>query len=172
MPPRPVLTRRALLGAAAASALLGVSGCNPFSSERQTLTVTAEAPPPTAPLLGLVYKTRLHIQHLQAGIEVDKRDAKVLTMLLHDRRAHLAALEAEYARSIGETSPATTPVPTTGVTLPNKDPDEVIGVIRGDAATAQSMFTDSMTTAGSPYAAQLFASIAACMATHREVLAS
>jgi hypothetical protein len=60
-------------------------------------------------------------------------------------------------------------VPTTGVSLPS-DPDEVIGVIRGDAATAQSMFTDAMATA-SRYQAELFASIAACVATHRAVLA-
>lgn len=171
MPSGPGLTRRALLGAAGAAALTAVAGCNPFSTGGKTITVTTQAPPPTTQLLGLVFKTRLHIQDLQAAIAVDKRDAKLLTPLLHDRQAHLVALQAEYARSVGETSAATTPVPTTGVTLPNKDPDEVIGVIRGDAATAQSLFTDAMTTAESPYAAQLFASIAACMATHRVVLA-
>lgn len=167
-PTTTALTRRALLGATGAAALLAVAGCNPFSTAAKTLTVTEQAPPPTAPLQGLVFKTRFHVQQLQVAVAVDKRDAAMLTMLLHDRQAHLTALQAEYARSIGETSPASTPIPTTGITMPS-DPDEVLGVIRGDAGQAQNMFTDAMSTA-SRYQAQLFASIAACMATHRAVL--
>jgi len=163
------VTRRALLGAAGGAALLAVAGCNPFSSAGKTLTVTEEAPPPTTPLLGLVFKTKLHVQHLQAAIRVDKRDRALLTILLSDRQAHLAALQTEYARSIGRATPQSTAVPTTGVTVPS-DPDEVMGVIRGDAGQAQNMFTDAMSTAPR-YQAELFASIAACMATHRAVLA-
>lgn len=169
-PPAPsALTRRALLGATGAAALLAVAGCNPFSSAPRTLTVTTEAPPPTAPLLGLVYKTRLYVQHLEVAVTVDKRDAALLTMLLHDRQAHLAALEQEYDRSVGRTSAAPSSASTSGVSVP-KDPDEVLGLIRGDAGSSQNMFTDAMSTATSPYQAELFASIAACMATHRAVL--
>ncbi len=162
------MTRRALLGATGVAALLAAAGCNPFATGVATLTVTEQAPPPTAPLLGLVYKTRLHVQHLQAAIATDARDKAVLTMLLHDRQAHLAALEEEHARSIGKATPTGTALPTTGVTVP-ADPDEVIALIRGDAGEAQNMFTDAMSNA-SRYRAQLFASIAACMATHRAVL--
>jgi hypothetical protein len=111
----------------------------------------------------------LHVQQLQAAIRVDTRDAAVFTMLLHDRQAHLTALDAEYARSIGDETPHTSPVPTTGAQLP-EDPDEVIGRIRADATTAQNMFTDALAGA-SRYQAELYASIAACVATHRMVLA-
>lgn len=120
-------------------------------------------------MLGLIFKTRLHVQHLQAAIRNDKPDAAVLTMLLGDRRAHLAALETEYARSIGQSTASTSAVPTTGVTMP-ADRDDIIATIRGDAGEAQIMFTDAMSTA-SRYRAELYASIAACMATHRAVLA-
>jgi hypothetical protein len=157
------------LGAGGAATLLALAGCNPFSSAPKTLTVTTEAPPPTAPLLSLVYKTQLHVDHLKAAIAGDKRDAAVLTMLLHDREAHLTALHTEYARSIGKTSVALSTASTAKVTVPS-DPDEVLALIRGDAATAQTTFTDQMSGA-SPYRAELFGSIAACMATHRAVLA-
>jgi hypothetical protein len=157
------------LTATGASALLAVAGCNPFSTAGKTLTVTTEAPPPTAPMLGLIYKTRLHVQRLVTAVRTDKRDATVLLMLLNDRKAHLEALQQEYDRSVGQTSTSGPPVPTTGVTMPT-DPDEVIATIRGDAGDAQVMFTDAMSTAGR-YRAQLYASIAACVATHRAVLA-
>lgn len=165
------MTRRALLGAVGAASLVAVAGCNPFSTAGKTITVTTEAPPPTTQLLGLVFKTRLHVANLMAAAAEDKRDRAVLTMLLHDRQAHLRALQAEYGRSIGETSAVTTPVPSSeGSALKSKDPDEVMALIRGDAGQAQTMFTDAMSTA-TPYQAELFGSIAACMATHRAVLA-
>lgn len=174
------LTRRALLGAAGIGALAAVAGCNPFSTARQTITVT-EAPttPPAAPptptvLLGLIFTTRLHVANLTTGIAVDKHDAALLTMLLHDRTAHLTALEAEYRRQFGVPPTSDTTAPQTGApgttSTQTTDPDEVIGRIRGDASTAQNKFTDALTGA-SRYQAQLYGSIAACVATHRMVLA-
>jgi hypothetical protein len=117
----------------------------------------------------LIYKTRLHVQRLVTAVRTDKRDATVLLMLLNDRKAHLRALQDEYDRSIGQATGSTSPLPTTGVTMPS-DPDEIIATIRGDAGDAQVMFTDAMSTA-SRYRAELYASIAACVATHRAVLA-
>lgn len=176
----PRLTRRALLAATGVGTLAAIAGCNPFSTAARTVTVTEEATatvPPTAaapavPILGLVATTRLHVHQLEAAIPVDKRDAAIFAMLLRDRKAHLAALEAEYARSVGQKAPPAETAPTTaagGAGLPN-DPDEVIGRIRADATTAQNMFTDAMAGA-SRYQAALYASIAACVATHRMVLA-
>lgn len=178
------VTRRVVLGAAGAGALALVTGCNPFSAATETITVTAEPtttpaqPSPAAPLLGLVFTTRLHVQRLTEAIAADERDAATLSMLLSDRQAHLAALEAEYVRASGQDLPATAPQPgsTSGpasssdeAATDSQDPDEVIGRIRGDAATAQTMFTDALAGA-SRFQAQLYASIAACIATHRMVL--
>lgn len=176
-PERRRLTRRGLLAATGLGALTAIAGCNPFATSARTVTVTAAATSsapaatrtPPVPVLGLVATTRLHVQQLLGAIAVDSRDRAVLTMLLHDRQAHLAALQAEYARSIGATAPSTEPAPTAAASMP-KDPDEVIGRIRADATTAQSMFADALAGA-SRYQAALYASIAACVATHRMVLA-
>ena len=114
-PSRQRLTRRALLTATGVGVLAAVAGCNPFSTGARTVTITAEAtttppaPAPSVPILGLVATTRLHVQQLTAAIGVDKRDAAVFTMLLHDRQAHLTALETEYARNIGEQTPLKLP---------------------------------------------------------------
>lgn len=155
-----------MLGAIGAASLVAVAGCNPFSTSAPTITVTTEAPPPTTPLLGLLFKTRMNVQNLQAAVRADDRDADTLAMLLSDRQAHEAALRAEYVRTEGKQPPAASDQPTT---LTSTDPDEIIALIRGDAAQAQTMFTDAMTGA-SRYEAELFASIAACVATHRMVL--
>ncbi len=146
--------------------MIAVAGCNPFSTSAPTVTVTEEAPRPTTPLLGLIFKTRLHVKNLQAAVQADTRDATTLSMLLDDRRAHIAALVAEYERGEGHRPPGENDQP---VHLASTDPDEVIALIRGDAGQAQNMFTDAMTNA-SRYQAQLYASIAACVATHRAVL--
>lgn len=176
---RPKLTRRALLGAAGAGTLLAVTGCNPFSTSAKTVTVTAApttsaAPsvPPT-PVLSLVAITRLHLDHLNQALATDARDKAILTTMRTDVQAHLVALEAEYARSIGSTAaPSPSPTPSTPAgttsTAPS-DPDATIAQIRGDAGKAQSAFTDALGGA-TRYQAELYASIAACVATHRLVL--
>lgn len=163
------LTRRAVLGSAGVAVLAVLTGCSPFGSEPPVVTVTEDAAPPPAPILALVFKTRLHVANLEAAVAADARDADVLGMLLSDRRAHLDALIAENQRLGGA------PVPTTDPEQPGElpdlgdDPDEILAVIRGDAAEAQGLFTDAMIEAPAGQA-ELFASIAACAATHRAVL--
>ncbi len=172
------LTRRALLGVAGIGVLSAVAGCNPFSSSPATITVTAPTtttpPAPQTPtvLLGLIFTTRLHVTNLATAVSVDKRDAALFSMLLKDRKAHLTALESEYARQFGTPPAAETAAVTStpATSAPSADPDEVIGRIRGDASTAQNKFTDAL-SAASRFQAQLYGSIAACVATHRMVLA-
>lgn len=172
------LTRRALFGLVGVGSLAALTSCSAFGDAPATITVTADAttqptasgdpaPDPTV-LLGLVFTTRLHVEHLISAIAVDERDAPLFTTLLADRQAHLAALEAEYSRQFGTapTAPATSSETSTGI---EPDPDEIIGRIRGDATDAQSKFTDALASA-SRFQAQLFGSIAACIATHRMVL--
>lgn len=172
------LTRRSLFTAAGAVAVAAVSGCSVFGGAPETITVTAAptaapentaAPLPetSAELLGLVFSTRLQVQNLTTAIAQDKRDAPLFSMLLTDRQAHLKALEAEYARQFGAPPESSGPVQST-TTKPG-DPDEVIGRIRSDATDGQGKFTDAVAGA-SRFQAQLFGSIAACLATHRMVL--
>jgi hypothetical protein len=178
-PRRHLLTRRALLAGTGLGALVAVAGCNPFSKAARTVTVTAEPttssqpPAPATPILSLVAITRLHLDHLNQAVASDARDRAVLTMLRNDVQAHLAALEAEYGRSIGNTAvPGTsssTPPPTGTSSTGANDPDTTLALIRGDAGKAQSAFTDALAGA-TRYQAELYASIAACVATHRMVL--
>lgn len=172
-----VVTRRAFIGLGATGALVGIVGCDGSVEGGKTVTVTATPtsaapPPPTATLLGLVFTTRLHVQHLTEAAATDERDAAILTQLLADRTAHLEALEAEYTRVSGDSAPApsSSAAPDTTTQQQSSDPDEILGRIRGEAATAQTMFTDALAEA-SRFQAQLYASIAACVATHRMVLA-
>lgn len=182
------LTRRAVLGATGIGVLAAITGCNPFStSAKKTITVTegqtsapvasetALAPQTPTVLLGLIFTTRLHVQNLASAIDADKRDAQLFAKLLKDRQAHLKALEAEYTRQFGaaaqsDSAELTSAAATASETAQAADPDEVIGRIRGDASTAQSKFTDALSSA-SRFQAQLYGSIAACVATHRMVLA-
>jgi hypothetical protein len=155
--------------------LAAIAGCNPFGNTPTTITVTApstttpQAPANPTVLLGLIFTTRLHVANLTTAIAVDQRDAALLAMLLKDRKAHLTALENEYARQFG-TPPATETTAPQTTSSQSDDPDEVIGRIRGDASTAQNRFTDALAGA-SRFQAQLYGSIAACVATHRMVLA-
>lgn len=172
------MTRRAVLGSTGAGVLLAITGCNPFSTTATTITVTEQAtttptaPSPAAPLLGLVFTTRLHVQRLSDAAAIDERDSALLTALLADRKAHLEVLEAEYLRVSDQPLPSvqsSAPTSESDAESTPADPDEVLGQIRGDAATAQTMFTDALAGA-SRFQAQLYASIAACIATHRMVL--
>lgn len=163
------VTRRALLGSAGASVLLLAAGCNPFSSAPKTLTVTTAAPPPKDPLDALIARIKLHILHIDGAIAAAAFDATVLSAVRADRLAHLAAVQAEYDRSIGISPSSSVPAPTGSVPLPS-GPDAIMAVVRQDAADAQLTFTDVMSSTTSRYRAALFGSIAACLATHRGVL--
>ncbi|GAA2001190.1 hypothetical protein JL107_01105 [Nakamurella flavida] len=168
-PPPTSISRRALLAGAGALAVVGVAGCDALSGTQTTTTVTAQAAPAADPLPGLVATTRLHLLRLTAAIAAVPDDAARLTPLRDDRQAHLDALTQEVDRVAGTTSP---PAPDSGsadLRLP-EDPAAIISTLRGDAATAQVQFTDAMTTV-SRYRGALLGSIAACLASHRAVLA-
>ena len=163
------VTRRALLGSAGASVLLLAAGCNPFSAAPKTLTVTAAAPPPTDPLEALIAKIKLHVLHLDGAIAGKAFDAAVLAAVRTDRIAHLSAVQAEYDRSQGVTPSPSASAPSGSVTMP-EGKDAIMAVVRQDAGDAQLTFTDAMSKTSTRYRAALFGSIAACLATHREVL--
>jgi hypothetical protein len=163
------VTRRALLGSAGASVLLLAAGCNPFTSAAKTLTVTAAAPPPADPLQSLIFTIELHIRHIDGAIAAHAFDPTILQAVRTDRMAHLAAVQAEYNRSIGIQPSSSVPSPTGSVTMPTGQ-DEIMAVVREDAGSAQLTFTDAMSKTALRYRAALFGSIAACLATHRGVL--
>ena len=76
-----------------------------------------------------------------------------------------------YRRRWPTLKPSTSPaaLPAGEITVPDS-PAAIIASVRGDAATAQVQFTDAI-SAASRYRAALYASIAACLASHRAVLA-
>ncbi|GGL95531.1 hypothetical protein [Nakamurella endophytica] len=165
--------RRALLAGVGSAALLAAAGCNPFQTGGggRTVTVTSTAPPAPDPIAGLIAVTRLHVLRLNAaltGNRVNKAQAQTLQMVRRDRQAHLDALLTEQARSAGRGAPTTAPVTGT-VQLPG-DGKAVLGAVRADVLAALQGMTDAVAGAGR-YRAALFGSIAACLASHRVVLA-
>ncbi len=167
---------------AATAATAGLSGCTVFGGTATTRTETVQAPPPIDPLVTLIATTRLHVARIDAAITAVGADpsAVLLTQIRADRAAHLAALLAEEQRSnpAGNTASAATadtsstageggsPAPQLSVPA---DPTAAVAVIRTDAETAQLQFTDGVAATGR-YRAAIFASISACLATHRSVL--
>lgn len=163
------LPRRALLIGAGSAAALVTAGCNPFSTTKTTRTVTATAPPPVDPMANLIATTQLHLLRLQTAVARGGKLAKTLTPLRDDRQKHLDALRTELARTSPD-APAATSAPASGTVAIPKEEASVLAVIRDDAGNAQVQFTDATATV-SRYRAQLLAAIAACLATHRAVLA-
>lgn len=169
------MRRRALLtglgGLAVVAAVPGLTGCSLFAGTNDVPT-TGAAPALTDPISSLLATTRLHLFRLDAAITAAPDQAALLTVLRDDRQAHLDALQAEFDRlhpsasGAASTSPS---MPSAAVAVPDS-PQAVITAVRGDAATAQVQFTDAITSA-SRYRAALFGSIAACLASHRAVLA-
>jgi len=170
-PDRPIrIGRRSLLiGAGTAAALLATTGCTPFSSAPTTRTVTSEAPPPIDPMENLIATTQLHLLRLNAAVAKGGQLAATLTPLREDRAAHLEALREELARTDPKSPAAKGTTPTGTVAIPEDD-DAIITMVRDDAGNAQVQFTDALGTV-SRYRAELLASIAASLATHRTVLA-
>jgi hypothetical protein len=158
---------------AGAVALVATAGCNPFSpTTRITQTVTA-APAAAADVLPtLIATTRLHLVRLTNAIAGDRSLAGRLTPLRADRQAHLTALIDELGRSSPVAAAAEKKKPTAdkAVAVPTGGPAALLVGMRADAALAQSTFTDAMAQT-SRYRAALFASIAACLASHRVALA-
>ncbi|MGI8418452.1 MAG: hypothetical protein ACR2P2_20095 [Nakamurella sp.] len=161
------VTRRAVLTAAGTAAVLASTGCTAFSSTTTTQTVVAIAPPPIDPMDTLIAMTRLHLLRLVAGIKLGGDAAKKLPPLRDDRIAHLQRLLQEQARV---NRSAVAPLTQAGQTVPAAaSAAAAIAAAAKDAADAQLAFTDQLGNV-SKYRAALFASISACLATHRVVL--
>lgn len=170
MPPTRGLSRRALLLSAGGFAVAVTAGCNPFSTTRQTVTVTQEAPPPVDPMVNLIASTLLHVLRLNTAITAIPDKAAALTGLRDDRAAHLDALRQEYRRASPGSPAAGSSAPITGTVAMSSDAQQVMADLRQDAARGQVQMIDAMGNAPR-YRATLFGSIAACLATHRAVLA-
>ena len=167
--PSPIrVPRRAVLIGAGSAAALVTAGCNPFSTTKTTRTVTATAPPPVDPMTNLIATTQLHLLRIESAVARGGTLAKTLTPLRDDRRKHLDALRKELARTSPDAAAATS-APATGTVPIPTETASVLAVIRDDAGNAQVQFTDATSTV-SRYRAQLLASIAGCLATHRTVL--
>jgi hypothetical protein len=172
--PSTPMGRRAFLTVAGTATALTLTGCSLFGGGSPTTrTVVQTAPPPVDPMLTLLATTRLHLARLDAALTAVAADAAtvaLLTPLRADRAAHLAALEAEQDRGAGvtesESSSAAGAAPQ--VQMPT-DVEAVKAIVRTDAETAQVQFNDGVVATGR-YRAALFASIAACLASHRSVL--
>lgn len=165
--------RRALLtGLGGLAVAAGLSGCSLFSGTSDIPT-TAAAPALTDPITNLLATSRLHVLRLDAAIAAVPDQAPLLTTLRADRQAQVDALQAEYDRlhpaASGSAAASSAAPPSAAVDVPDT-PEAVIASVRGDAATAQVQFTDAINSA-SRYRAALFGSIAACLASHRAVLA-
>jgi hypothetical protein len=140
------------------------------------VTSIVEAPPPVDPIETLIATTRLHLARLDATLTTFAADAAtvaLLTPLRADRAAHLDALRTEDARGNGSViadtpGPSATPGGAPALEI-SPDVTTAIDTIRSDAENAQLQFSDGVVATG-PYRAALFASISACLATHRSVL--
>ncbi|AZI58093.1 hypothetical protein EH165_08015 [Nakamurella antarctica] len=169
------LGRRAFLSGLAGTAIMTVAACkNPLSSAPVTRTVTTAAPPPVDPLESLLATARLHLQRIEAGliaVAADPAAVAKLTPVRSDRDAHVKALEAEVARTSSTPTSAAEP-PAGPVSLGNSATiasADVLAMALGDADSAQLQFRDGVGTT-SRYRGALFASISACLASHRLVL--
>lgn len=170
---RPLRRRTLLSGLGGVAIAAGLSGCSLFSGTSDIPT-TAAAPELTDPITNLLATSRLHVLRLDAAIAAVPDQAPLLSTLRADRQAHVDALQAEYDRlhpapsGSAAASSAAAP-PSAAVDVPDS-PEAVIASVRGDAANAQVQFTDAINSA-SRYRSALFGSIAACLASHRAVLA-
>ena len=165
--------RRTLLGGAAGGAVLLTSACRPFTSTSspRTVTVTSTGSGIADPLVTLIALTRLHLLRIQSWTPIlsgDPTNQALLTAVGKDRQAHLTALIAEQQRT-DPAAAAANEAPRTGQIPPPDDPQLIVPQVRSDAADAQQQFTDALALVAR-YRAALFASMAACLATHRVVL--
>ena len=174
-PPRPIGRRSFLTGLGAAGAV-ALTGCSVFGGSAPTVTSVVEAPPPVDPILTLIATTRLHLARMDAALAAlaaDPAAVALLTPLRADRAAHLEALRAEDARAAGsvlaETTDPSASAPAHGHARGVRGSGPPSDTIRTDAETAQLQFSDGVVATGR-YRAALFASISACLATHRSVL--
>ena len=168
--------RRSFLTGVGAAGVVALSGCSVFGGDAPTVTSVVEAPPPVDPIETLIATTRLHLARLDATIISlggDPASVALITPLRADRAAHLEALRTEDARGSGsvpaESSDPSAPAAGTQAVEVSNDVTTALDTIRSDAENAQLQFSDGVVATGA-YRAALFASISACLATHRSVL--
>lgn len=170
---RSPIGRRVFLSGLGATGALTLSGCTLFGGGTPTTrTVIQEAPPPVDPLLTLLAMTRLHLARIDSilvAVAADQNAVNVLTPLRADRAAHLEILRSEEARSVGSVLESSSGETQPQLTVPG-DTAAAVALLRSDAETAQLQFSDGVSATGR-YRAAIFASISACLATHRSVLA-
>ncbi len=169
----PLIARRTLLVGAGTAAALACAGCNPFATPTKiTQTVTAAPAPVADPMPTLIATTRLHLVRLTNAIAADKTLAVQLTPLRNDRLSHLTGLIDELGRTSPQAAAVEKKKPNAdpAISVPTGGSVQVVTGMRSDAALAQGLFTDAVGSA-SRYRAALFGSIAACLASHRVVLA-
>lgn len=164
---------RTVMWGAGTVALVATAGCNPFSpTTRITQTVTAAPAAAVDVLPTLIATTRLHVVRLANAAAADRTLGARLTPLRADRQAHLTALITELGRTspVGAAAEKAKPTADKTVAVPSGTSAALLGGMRSDAALAQGLFTDALAQT-SRYRAALFASIAACLASHRVALA-
>lgn len=168
--------RRVFLSGVGAVGAVALSGCAVFGGSAPTVTSIVEAPPPVDPIETLIATTRLHLARLDATLTAfaaDPATVALLTPLRADRAAHLDALRTEDARGngsviAGTADPSASPAANPALEV-SPDVTTAVGTVRSDAENAQLQFSDGVVATG-PYRAALFASISACLATHRSAL--
>ncbi len=157
--------------------MFALAGCDAFGGGTPTTrTVIQEAPPPVDPIVTLIATTRLHLARIDAALAAIAADAAgvaKLTPIRADRAAHLAALVTEQARTSNPDGSVSASASGAAAGPPQiempADATAAIAAIRVDAENAQVQFTDGV-AATAKYRSAIFASISACLASHRSVL--
>lgn len=147
------LTRRTALGGALAAGA-ALSGCSWISPE----------PEPPHPWLGLLAETRALLARYQATLEAHPSLAERLRPLRDNHRTHLK----ELVRLIGPQASAS-PSPKPSPVVAPEDEKSALAELRAAEQEAQAA-ASALCLKAKPTTAGLLGSIAACRATHREVL--
>lgn len=142
-----------LTGALAGVAGVTLSGCDLLAGD----------PPPPHPLLGTLRDIRTLLDRYQAAISAHPTLTGRLGPLQDNHRAHLTTV----AKLIGPTA-SESPSPANSVSAP-PDEEDAVRELREAERTGQEAAGRACLAAGPEYAG-LLGSIAACRASHREVL--
>jgi hypothetical protein len=154
-----VISRRTVLGAGAVIAAGGVGALVAAVQPRHQGDAPRVEPPPV--LTGALAREDALVAGLEAALHGDSALGARLHPLRDDHSAHAAALRsalAAYPTSTASPSSSTTPTAPT-----------LAALRAAEVAAARSAADDSLALQGAD--AALLASIAACEATHAEVLA-
>jgi hypothetical protein len=159
----PGRSRRAVLGGLAGAVVgAALAGCWPKSNK-------PAAPPSPHPLTAAVAGTQALVDRYQATVAGYPDLAERLQPLLTDHRAHLDALR----EAMGVPSPSASPTASGASASPSDaaDQDGALAALKDAEQAAQKEAVTACLAAAAGYA-PLLGSIAACRATHVEVLTS